>query len=95
MAFLILSGTHEGFSLRTRRSLRLKTSKEFTAEIAEFAEKSWALKYKPSFPGIGKEAQEVLDKFAHPESHVPRTFRVESWHLAAAIDDPGPVAVAS
>jgi hypothetical protein len=33
--------------------------------------------------------------FAHPESHVPRAFRVESWHLAAAIDDPGPVAVAS
>jgi len=37
----------------------------------------------------------MLDMFAHPESHVPRTFRVESWHLAAAIDDPGPVAVAS
>ena len=43
---------------------------------------------------MGKEAQEVLDKFAHPESHVPR-FRVESWHLAAAMYDPGPVAVAS
>jgi hypothetical protein len=37
----------------------------------------------------------MLDMFAHPESHVPRAFRVESWHLAAAIDDPGPVAVAS
>jgi hypothetical protein len=43
---------------------------------------------------MGKEAQEVLDKFVHPESHVPR-FRVESWHLAAAMYDPGPVAVAS
>jgi hypothetical protein len=55
----------------------------------------FALKTKPSFPGIGKEVQEMLDMFAHPESHVPRAFRVESWHLAAAIDDPGPVAVAS
>jgi hypothetical protein len=36
----------------------------------------------------------MADKFSHPESHVPR-FRAESWHLAAAIDDPGPVAVAS
>ena len=68
--------------------------KRFTAEIAEFAEKM-SLKDVSSFPGIGKEAQEVLDEFAHPESHVPRAFRVESWHLAARIDDPGPVAVAS
>jgi hypothetical protein len=36
----------------------------------------------------------MADKVSHPESHVPR-FRVESWHLAAAIYDPGPVAVAS
>lgn len=36
----------------------------------------------------------MADKFLHPESHVPR-FRAESWHLAAAIYDPGPVAVAS
>jgi hypothetical protein len=37
----------------------------------------------------------MAEKFSHPESHVSRSFRVESWHLAAAIDDPGPVAVAS
>jgi len=43
---------------------------------------------------MGKEAQEMLNKFAHPESHVPRR-RVESWHLSAGIDDPDPVAVAS
>jgi len=61
-------------------------------QITQFA---FGPKNKPSFPGIGKEAQEVLDKFAHPESHVPRTFRVESWHLAAQMYDPGPVAVAS
>ena len=36
----------------------------------------------------------MADKFSHPESHVPR-FRVESWHLAVAIDDRDPVAVAS
>jgi len=68
--------------------------KLLTAKRAKFP-KNCALKTKPSFPGIGKEVQEMLDMFAHPESHVPRAFRVESWHLAAAIDDPGPVAVAS
>jgi hypothetical protein len=62
--------------------------------IAESAEKICPKNQILFSTEIGKEAQEVLDKFAHPESHVPR-FRVESWHLAAAIDDPGPVAVAS
>jgi hypothetical protein len=36
----------------------------------------------------------MTDRFSHPESHVPR-FRAESWHLAVAIYDPDPVAVAS
>jgi hypothetical protein len=54
-----------------------------------------ALKTNPLPPKMGKEAQEVLEFSAHPESHVSPVFRVESWHLAARIDDPGPVAVAS
>jgi hypothetical protein len=71
------------------KAFRRKARKAF----ATVAKEKRPQKTKSSFPGAGKEAQEVL-KFAHPESHVPR-FRVESWHLAAGIDDLRPVAVAS
>jgi hypothetical protein len=60
----------------------------------KFAKQNEPKKRNPLCPGMGKEAQEMLKKFTHPESHVPRR-RVESWHLSAGIDDPGPVAVAS
>jgi hypothetical protein len=48
----------------------------------------------PLCPQHGKRGSGMADKFSHPESHVPR-FRAESWHLAVAIYDPDPVAVAS
>jgi hypothetical protein len=54
-----------------------------------------ALKQRTLFcPENGKRGSGMADKFSHPESHVPR-FRAESWHLAVAIYDPDPVAVAS
>jgi len=41
-----------------------------------------------------KEVQKCWINSRTPNLMFPR-HRVESWHLAAAIDDPGPVAVAS
>jgi hypothetical protein len=77
----------------------VKGLKDLTAKFTEDsqrAQRKSALKTKSSFPEKWeKRLRSAGNKFAHPESHVPRTFRVESWHLAAAIYDPGPVAVAS
>jgi hypothetical protein len=61
---------------------------------AKFAKKICPKTTNPLCPGNGKRGSGMAAKFSHPESHVPR-FRAESWHLAVAIYDPDPVAVAS
>jgi hypothetical protein len=72
-----------------------KASNRKDRKGSQSSRRNSALKTKILSPReMGKEAQEWLKVSSHSESHVPR-FRVESWHLAAAIYDPGPVAVAS